>query len=346
MRDPLLISAVRTFINTFLGVLGVLIALIVVGAGVGAMSSPYQTEDDLIEMRLLPDANGSTDSLSFATPVILQLNISGVIGMDHLTAGDIDMFLRASRKGVLGKDRVKGILLYIDSPGGTASDSGLIHHALLEYKQKYNIPIYAYTPSLCASGGYMLACAADKIYASPDSIVGSVGVKLGLGFNFWNFMQSHGIDSVSISAGKDKEKYPTFTKPQDGSYNDLITIVQDSYTQFVDLVATARSSQGLSADLLRQTYGAQVYIGSTAQKQGYVDNGTAYYREALSDLTKSLNLESYQVIEINYKHSPFKDLVSSKLSLWLNEAKCALFGLKHEGRLTNQLLHYYDPQSR
>ena len=348
VRESIFVSAIRSFFNSFLAVLGVLIALILVAILVSSFSSPYQVEDDFIEMRVLPDANDNTTVLPETVPVILQVDISGVIGMDRLTGDSIEAFLRASRKGVFKNNRVKGVLLYIDSPGGTAIDSDRIYQALMRYKAAFNVPVYAYTPGFCASGGYMVACAADKIYANASSVVGSVGVVWGLGFNFWNFMQTHGIDAVTLSAGLDKQKYPTFTKAEPGSYNDLINVVKESYVQFTGLVATSRSTHGLTTDALITTYGARVYTGMTAEKNGYVDNGNAYYTEVLSDLVKTLNLDSspYQVIQLNCKRSALKDLVSNKLSLWLDETKRALFGLKSEGRFSNTLLYYYEPQDR
>lgn len=351
VRESIFISAIRAFFNTFLGMLGLGVALMIFVIVSGILFfSPYRTEDELIDMRILPNAKGDTTILPETAPVILQINISGVIGDKHLTANAIESFLRASRKDVLRNNRVKGLLLYIDSPGGAAVDSDLIYHAISSYKKEFNLPVYTFIPGLCASGGYMIACAADKIYASPSSIVGSVGVILGLGFNFWQFMQTHGIDAVTLTEGLYKEKYPTFTKPPEGtsSYNDLIAIIQESYEQFINLVGNARNSKGLTASMLRNTYGAQVYLGPTAEKNGYVDNGNAYYNDALTDLVKEIGLENhpYQVVQFNYKFSPLEELVSNKLSLWMEEAQSLLLGIKPHGKLNSSLLYYYDAQDR
>jgi signal peptide peptidase SppA len=350
VRESIFVSAIRSFFNTFLAVLGIMLALVIFMITTGLFSTPYQTDDELLEMKILPDAKGETAVLAETTPVILQLDILGIIGDSHITGDSIENFLRASRKGVMKKDRVKAILLNIDSPGGGAIDSDLIYQAIMRYKSAYNVPVYAYTPGLCASGGYMIACSADKIYASPSSIVGSVGAKWGLGFNFWQFMQTHGIESVTIAEGLYKEKYPSFTKPLDGtsSYADLIAIVADSYVQFTSLVAKARSEKGLTSALLKSTYGAQVYSGMSAEKNGYVDNGNAYYLDALTDLAKSANLSEtpYQVVKFVYKQSPLQGLVSNKLALWMEDVQSKLLGTTSKGKLQNTLLYYYDPSDR
>ncbi len=350
VRESIFVSAIRSFFNTFLAVIGIVLALAIFTVVAGLFTSPYKMEEEYIEMQILPNAEGDTTILPETTPVILQVDLTGVIGETHLNGSSIESFLRVSRKGALKNNRVKAVLLYIDSPGGGAIDSDLIYQAVCRYKAKYNVPVYAYTPGVCASGGYMIACSADKIYASPSSIVGSVGAKWGIGFNFWQFMQTHGIDSVTVAEGLYKEKYPPFTKLPEGSspYNDIITIVKESYSQFTDLVAKARESKGLTKEMLVQTYGAQIYSGQTGEKYGYVDNGNAYYCEVLQDLAKSAQLEehSYQVVRFNYKHSPLQDLVSNKVSLWVEEAANALLGIKRSGKLTNSLLYYYDTNDR
>ncbi len=350
VRESIFVSAIRSFFNTFLAVLGITLALGIFAITAGAFSSPYHSGDDYIEMKILPNANGDSTILAETAPVILQIDITGVIGEKHLVGESIESFLRISQNGVLKNNRVKGVLLYINSPGGGAIDSDLIYQAVMQYKETFKVPVYAYTPGVCASGGYMIACSADKIYASPSSIVGSVGAVWGLGFNFWQFMQTHGIDSVTIAEGLYKQKYPTFTQTEAGtsSYNDLIAIVQEGYTQFVELVAKSRESKGLTVDALRHTYGAQVYTGPTGQKFGYVDNGNAYYKEALMDLVKESHLDSapYQVVKFDYKHSPLQELVSNKLSLLLEEAESKLLGIKMQGKLNNTLLYYYDTQDR
>ncbi len=350
VRESIFISAIRSFFNTFLAVLGVVLALVIFAVVGGLFSTPYQTDEDSLEMKILPDGKGSTTILAETAPVILQLDITGVIGEAHITGASIENFLRTSRKGVMKKERVKAVLLYIDSPGGGAIDSDLIYQAIMRYKSAYNVPIYAYTPGLCASGGYMIACSADKIYASPSSIVGSVGAKWGLGFNFWQFMQTHGIDSVTIAEGLYKEKYPAFTKPSEGtaSYNDLIAITSESYEQFINLVAKSRGEKGLTTTLLRNTYGAQVYSGMSAEKNGYVDKGNVYYLDALNDLVTAAHLDTgpYQVVKFIYKQSPLQDLVINKLTLWIEEAQSKILGTKPQGKLQNTLLYYYDPSDR
>ena len=88
--------------------------------------------------------------------------------------------------GEINKDQVKGLLLAINSPGGTVDDSDGIYRLVQEYKSRLKIPVYAYVDGMCASGGMYIACAADKVYASDASLVGHVGVILRTIFNSLN----------------------------------------------------------------------------------------------------------------------------------------------------------------
>jgi protease-4 len=348
VRESIFVSAIRSFFNTFLSAIGVVFAIILFAILSSLFSPPFKSDEEFIEPQILPDLNGSTEVLPETAPVILQIDFTGIIGDNQNNAKLIETYLRASRKTIFQNNRVKALLLYIDSPGGAAIDSDLIHNAIQTYKNEFKVPVFAYTPGICASGGYMIACASDKIFASPVSIVGSVGVKWGLGFNFWNFMQKNGIDSVTITEGLNKEKYPTFTKLPEGtkSYDDLIRIVNESYDQFTTLVSNARNDKGLSKDLLVSKYGASVFTGPTAKEYGYVDEGNLYYKDVLTELVKSLNLEKspYQVMKFSVKHSPLQELVSSKFNVMLEDIQKSVLGIEKTGKLNNALLYYYDPK--
>ena len=120
-------------------------------------------------MAILPDAEGNKQFLPKSAPIILQLNLKGVIGKESLTAEEIETQLIESKQGNLKERKIRGIFLNIDSPGGSAIDSDTIYRRIKAYKEKYSIPVYAYVDGTCASGGIFAACAADKIYATPVS---------------------------------------------------------------------------------------------------------------------------------------------------------------------------------
>ena len=312
IRESIFISAIRAFINGLLTTAGVLIGLIIlVSFFASSVISPTNPEQNLT-LEILPDAEGNVLPVAETNPVVLQIDIDGVIGTNHLTSDIIETMLRSSRKGALKNDRVKAIFLNINSPGGSALHSSDIYLALERYKKKFNVPIYAYINGLCASGGYYISCAADYIGSSPLSITGSVGVLLGPFLNYHGLAEKWGIDHVMISQGKDKLKVPILSElPKEDDPNrpwaDLEEISKFTYQQFVDVVVNSRP--GLTEEMLINTYGAKVYSSTDAQKNHYIDNSNITRDEILSMLTKSAGIEgTYQMYRFKYKSS-FLDLL-------------------------------------
>jgi protease IV len=253
---------------------------------------------------ILTDGEGNRDLLPTNTPAILYINFHGVIGVNNLTKEKIRELLFQSRLGLLEKDRVKAVVLDINSPGGTVVDATSIHDQLLHYKATYKVPIYAYVDGLCASGGMYIASAADKIYATAPSIIGSVGVIVGPFFNFSEAMSTHGIEANTLTAGKDKDELNPFRPWKCNEGDALKTITEGMYEQFVTAVCNARPM--LSKEKLINVYGSNVFLAQEAQNLGYIDIAEADYAKTLTDLVQVLQIKGkYQVIELAHEHSFF-----------------------------------------
>jgi protease-4 len=351
MRESIIVSAIRSFFNAFLAMVGVLIGFGILLAFAFSFSTPIMTSDSDLLMEILPDTNGNTDLLAETTPVILEIPIQGVIGDGAGLNGPlVEKILRSSRRGLLKNNRIKGILLNIDSPGGVGVDGYLIYQALMHYKKEFQVPVYAYSSSLCASAAYMIACSADKINASPVSITGSVGVFMGPMFNVAVLMEKVGVSQVTLTDGKNKVKFPMFSKATDGgdSYKDVVAVIQENYDIFLDIVAAARSSKGLTKNALMNTYGANVYSGSVAQHLGYVDDGASSYGATLNELVQAAGIQDghYQVVRFYHKRSPIQELMTSSIDLCLEKTKSSLLGIPFSGKHANECHYLYDPSSR
>lgn len=354
VRESIFVSAIRSFFNALLAMVGVIIGFgVLVGLSL-SFSTPIQGFDSDVAMEFMPSGKDDSSLMrAESSPVILHLDFDGVIGDGSLTGDTIEKFLRVSRTGLFKNDRVKAIILHIDSPGGAVFDSDNIYRALMAYKEAFKVPIYTYTSGLCASGGYYIACASDKIFSSPIAIVGSVGVVMGPHFNVYELMEKHGITATVVTDGKNKVKFPMFTKLPEGkdrtaSYDDFIQISNEFYNRFVDIVVGARNSKGLTKPNLINNLGAQVYTGPTAQKLGYIDNGNSSYKEALQELAKVANIDfdNCQVVRFYQKKSPLQELVTNKLDLMLSETKSLLFGVPSFGKWKSEFLYYHSPTSR
>lgn len=314
-RESILVSAVRTFCRAFAGIIGILIGILLIFFIVMMFSSPdiYPPKSTLV---LSADSNGNRDLLPHSAPVLLKLEIKGVVGQGDLTAEKVQNSLFDSREGMLANNRVKGILLHINTPGGVVDDADAIYRALLDYKKKYQVPIYTYVDGICASGGMYIASASDKIFSAPSSIIGSIGVILGPTFNFSGLMDKYGVQSLTITQGKDKDMLNPFRPWQPGEDASLRTITANLYDRFVSIVTAARPN--LDRDKLINEYGAQVFVAKEAQTLGYIDEGDSNYSTAISELAKAAKIpddELYQVMTIEPVRPFFSDLAQGKFSL-------------------------------
>ena len=239
MRDSILYSAVRALAVAFCVVIGLCLGFVFISVIVGALTGGDISETKLTTVNteeILPNAEGSREALSKESPVILQINVDSVIGLENLDTKSIRQLLVESREGDFKHDRVKAILLYINTPGGTVNDADGIYRAIDEYKTKYHVPIYAYVDGLCASGGMYVAMAADKIYATETSLIGSIGVIAPTFMNLTKLLDKIGVDTLTMSAGKDKDALNPLRPWKPGEDENYRQIVDFYYDHFVSIV--------------------------------------------------------------------------------------------------------------
>lgn len=344
-RESIFVSGARSFCSAFAVVIGVSAAAFVVFIGLMMLSKPEMTPPSS-EVTIAADASGSRALLPPSAPAVLMLDITGVIGEGTLTTEKMKDILLDSREGMLSGGRVKAILLHMNTPGGTVIDSDGIYRLLKEYKEKYNTPIYAYVDGLCASGGMYISSAADKIYATEPSVIGSVGVILGPTFNFYDAMGKIGVKANTITQGKDKDMLNPFRPWAPGEEASLVNITKSLYENFVDIVTSARKN--LNKQNLIDTLGAQVFVAKTAENFGYIDVASASYEMALKELCAAAHIEEnekYQVVRLTTPHSLLSELIQGKLSLLQGK-------ITHEVKigplspaLSGQFLYLYQPNA-
>lgn len=343
-RESIFISALRGLVKSFAVVIGITLGIVVLVIGIGSVSNTVQMPDKS-QITLSADANWNRKLLPDSTPVLLRINIHGIIGTSKLKEDSFKDMLVDSRLGVLAKNRVKGILLHVNTPGGTATDSSAIYNLLTEYKEKYKVPIYAFVEGMCASGGMYISSAAEKIYATENSVIGSVGVRIGPAFNFSGAMEKVGIDSVTITSGKNKDALNPFRPWKPGEDDAIQAVVSSEYTTFVNVVTENRKN--LSKEALVDEYGANVFAAEKAEKLGYIDNGDASYDQALAALASASGFkedDKYQVFEIEPHKSVLKELSESKSKLLSGKIQHVLpTGAFTTTEMSGQVLYLYSP---
>lgn len=332
MQESIFKTALRSLTKVFFSFLGFFLFLLILGIFIGNSAKflrpSFSTmEEESFQTEILPDESGNTVFLSNSAPVLLRIDISGIIGGDFMRAEMIEAMLRISQKGSLSNGRIKGILLYINSPGGGVTDSDRIYHAFQQYKKIHQLPIFVYTSDLCASGGYYIACAGDKIYSSPTALVGSVGVKVTLNPNVSELLQKIGVQTVTLTEGIFKEKFPlldplpTNPKERAASYQDVEGFLHTLYLRFIQIVSENRGHLGLTQHRLEKELGAQVYGSSKAERLGYVDKGGVYYFDALRDLAHAAHIQDipHQVIRLSCKKPLIAQLKRPILKMLLHK---------------------------
>lgn len=341
-NESIIVSAVRTFCKSFAAMIGIALGLLVLFLGLTPLSTPdiYPPKSSLI---VSPDANGNRDLLPQTAPVILKIDIKGVIGQGDLTATKIQNALLDSREGMLSHDRVKAVLLFINTPGGLADDSAVIYKALMDYKEKYHTPIFAYVEGMCASGGMYIACAADRIFASAPSMIGSVGAILGPTFNFSGLMDRYGVQSLTITEGKDKDMLNPYRPWRPGEEESIRNFLAEIYDQFVSVVIKARPR--MNRNQLIHDYGAQVYIANKAEELGYIDVAGTDYSHTITELAKAAKIDQqpYQVFTIEPPRLFLAELAGGNLSLLTGKLSHSFQVGSINSELSGRFLYLYQP---
>jgi protease-4 len=300
MRESIFFAAIRAFFVTLFAVVGIAFGFLVLVVILGAFSGGDQiTSKNSFSPQIVANALGERKNLGNDAPVILKANIEGFIGMDNLTAPLFQQMLIESREGALANNRVKAILVRINTSGGTVTDADGIYRALKAYRAQYHTPIIAYVDGLCLSGGMYIAAAADKIYSNDAGLIGSVGAILPPFFNASNLMEKIGLQAQTIYAGKGKDEMNPTRPWKPGEQENLSTITQQYYEQFVNIVSTSRPL--LTKEKLIGQYGARLFIAKEALANGYIDHISTNFEEALTALAEEAGLTegTYQVVELS-----------------------------------------------
>ncbi len=193
------------------------------------------------------------------------VELEGVIADGESSSADnIVSALRSAFEDV----KTKGVILRINSPGGTPVQAGYIYDEILRLREKYpDTPLYAVVSDMAASGGYYVASAADEIYVSNSSIVGSIGVRMD-SFGVVDAMEKLGIESRTLTAGENKALLDPFTPVNEKAMKHLQSMIDEIHQQFIDAVKKGRGDRLKEIDDL---YSGLIWTGSEALEFGLVD---------------------------------------------------------------------------
>jgi serine protease SohB len=210
-------------------------------------------------------------------PIVPVLRFSGVIGFSTPLRPGLTLAGTArALDRAFATRKAKAVALLINSPGGSAVQSHLIYARIRQLAEEKKLPVIAVVEDVGASGGYMIACAADEIIADPSSIVGSIGV-VGGSFGFNKLIEKLGIERRLYTSGERKAMLDPFLPEQPEDVERLKSLQKDIHEDFIALVkARRRKLDGPEKTLFSGEY----WTGRRALELGLVD--------ALGDLRGTL----------------------------------------------------------
>lgn len=238
----------------------VLLILLLAGCiSIGGAPSP-QFRELLLEGEgrdkfLMIDINGPI----FNTPLLVP-NLGVVPGMTARVRQELEL--------AFNDPSIRGILLRINSPGGTLTDSDIIFHSLMEFKKSKKIKIVASMGDIAASGGLYVAMAADEIYAHPTTITGSIGVMMP-NLNYSGLFKKLGIESNPVTSGPFKDIGSPY-KPSDPREREILQkLVMEQHKKFLEVIKKGRPKMTIAQ--IQAMGDGRIFSAQEAKKKGLID---------------------------------------------------------------------------
>lgn len=204
-----------------------------------------------------------------------------------------------------------GIILYVDSPGGSVFESDELYLKIKEYQEKTKQPVYAYMGAYAASGGYYVLASADKIVANRNTWTGSIGVKLGSIVDVSDLLQRYGVKVTNITSGNNKNIGSMLEPTTDEQRAILQGLVNEAYDQFVGVVS---EGTGLNVTQVRALADGRVYTAKQALILGLVD-GIGTYEQVEQEIKEDYNLGDCEVVQVLEHSNSFIGMMFSRLNL-------------------------------
>ncbi len=195
----------------------------------------------------------------------------------------------ASLQAAFKDKNTQGVVLRINSPGGSPVQSQTIYDEMRRLRKKYpEIPLYAVVEDICASGGYFVAAGADRIYVGKASIVGSIGVLMN-GFGFTGLMEKLGVERRLITAGDNKAMLDPFSPLDEKDKRHVQALMNDVHQQFISVVREGRGAR------LKETpdmFTGLIWTGQKSVELGLAD-GIGSLESVARDVVKAEDIVDY-----------------------------------------------------
>ena len=254
----------------------------------------------------------SSSEINYSKDHIAIINIDGEISSNGPI--NVENIIPHVEKAI-NNNSCLGIILKINSPGGSATQSKIIFDEINKFKKINDKKIYAVIEDVGASGGYYIAASGDMIFANASSIVGSIGVRLD-SFNVISLMEKLGIESQVISSGKDKTMLDPFSKLTEQHRLHLETLLASIHDQFISDIEKSRSNKINE----NKVFTGLFWTGTEALKIGLIDEIASVY-----DVNEKY-FNNTELVTYNKEDNFFKDLMKTAIEISLDDSA---YGIKY-----------------
>ena len=261
--------------------------------------------------------------------IIPHIRLSGVIGSAGRFKQGIDF---SGQQEIIKKafsfKKAKSIAISINSPGGSPVQSHLIHDYIRQLAKKNEKKVIVFAEDVAASGGYLIACAGDEIYANSSSIVGSIGV-ISASFGFQDAIKKIGVQRRVYTAGKNKSTLDPFKEEKEEDIERIKKLQLELHSDFIEVVKKSRGSK-LKDTEKNNTFTGEFWSGTTSMKLGLIDgigNAEQILREKFGEDIVIKKLEKQKSFIAKKLSSSIDNQIDSIASVIEERALWQKFGL-------------------
>jgi len=262
-----------------------LLAAIVLQAGCITVNL-IEPQGPVKEMELTGKGDGKVLLLDLSGVISAQ-DKEGIIPQPNMLATFKEELTRAAKD-----DRIKAVVVRINSPGGTVTASDILYHELREFKAKKKVPVIASMMDVGASGGYYLAMAADNVLVHPSTVTGSIGVIM-LTVNARGLLEKVGVEASAITSGPRKDMGSPFRVMTPEERGIFQSVIDSFYQRFLAVVQEGRPN--LSAEQIKKLADGRIYSGDQAKAAGLIDE-VGYLDDAIQLAKKKAGLTEARVV--------------------------------------------------
>ena len=261
--------------------------------------------------------------------VVPHVRLTGIIGSAGRFKQGMDL---DGQKDILKKafslKKISHVAISINSPGGSPVQSHLIYSYIRELADKKKIKVLIFAEDVAASGGYLISCAGDEIYANSSSIIGSIGV-ISASFGFKDLIKKIGVERRVYTAGKNKSTLDPFVEEKEEDIKRLKNIQLELHDDFIKVVETSRGSK-LKDPEKNNIFTGEFWTGKTALKLGLIDgigNADQVLKEKFGDKVVIKKFEKQKSFIAKKLSSSIQDPVDSLANILEEKSMWQKFGL-------------------